>query len=108
MFGKNLKKAIEMFFSLKSSLLVLILQLLSEVILVDDDDDATEKSFQQIPSGCYGCTYLHGQIINGNLLVCGIHPFGLDDCPDYEKILTISLTHKSCRLSNFFLVCARI
>ncbi|MEM9925362.1 MAG: hypothetical protein AAF915_16685 [Cyanobacteria bacterium P01_D01_bin.50] len=37
-------------------------------------------------SACIGCRNYHGQVYNGNLLVCGIYPHGYDDesCPDWE------------------------
>ena len=36
---------------------------------------------------CLGCRYYHGQVYGGNLLVCGMHPYGWDDdnCPDWEE-----------------------
>ena len=36
---------------------------------------------------CIGCRHYHGQVYNGNLLVCAMHPYGWDDqnCPDWEK-----------------------
>ena len=36
---------------------------------------------------CRGCRHYHGQVYNGNLLVCGMHPYGWDDehCPDWES-----------------------
>ncbi|MEO1428340.1 MAG: hypothetical protein AAFS12_08280 [Cyanobacteria bacterium J06632_19] len=35
---------------------------------------------------CMGCRNYHGQVYNGNLLVCGMHPSGYEDesCPDWE------------------------
>lgn len=35
---------------------------------------------------CMGCVHYHGQVYGGNLLVCGMHPYGWDDehCPDKE------------------------
>jgi len=35
---------------------------------------------------CIGCANYHGRVYNGNLLVCGMHPYGWDDenCPDWE------------------------
>jgi len=35
---------------------------------------------------CVGCINYHGQTYNGNLLVCGIHPYGWEgkECPDWE------------------------
>lgn len=36
---------------------------------------------------CKGCSNYHGQVYNGNLLVCGMHPYGWEDsnCPDWES-----------------------
>lgn len=36
---------------------------------------------------CIGCRNYHGQVYNGNLLVCGMHPSGWEDdkCPDWES-----------------------
>ncbi|GAB4542719.1 MAG: hypothetical protein Tsb0014_35750 [Pleurocapsa sp.] len=36
---------------------------------------------------CINCTHYHGHIYHGNLLVCGMHPYGWDDddCPDWEN-----------------------
>ena len=35
---------------------------------------------------CIGCRHYHGRIYSGNLLVCGMHPYGWtdDNCPDWE------------------------
>jgi len=35
---------------------------------------------------CRGCHNYHGEIHGGNLLVCGMHPYGVEDetCPDWE------------------------
>jgi hypothetical protein len=45
-----------------------------------------EPTQQQNPS-CIGCRHYHGQVYNGNLLVCAMHPHGWDDenCPDWEQ-----------------------
>ncbi len=36
---------------------------------------------------CKGCYHYHGQVYNGNVLVCGMHPYGWEDnnCPDWES-----------------------
>jgi len=36
---------------------------------------------------CKGCSQYHGQVYNGNLLVCGMHPYGWEDsnCPDWQS-----------------------
>ena len=35
---------------------------------------------------CRGCRHYHGEVHGGNLLVCGMHPYGVEDetCPDWE------------------------
>jgi hypothetical protein len=47
--------------------------------------DSLEPSLQQQPA-CRGCRHYHGQIYGGNLLICGMHPYGWDEanCPDWE------------------------
>ncbi|MGB3638647.1 MAG: hypothetical protein WBA39_13890 [Rivularia sp. (in: cyanobacteria)] len=44
-----------------------------------------EPTTEQNPA-CMGCSNYHGQVYNGNLLVCGMHPSGYEDesCPDWE------------------------
>ncbi len=39
---------------------------------------------QEIPRGCQGCQNLHGQVEEGRLLVCAMHPYGQEYCPDYS------------------------
>ena len=39
---------------------------------------------QEIPRGCQGCQNLHGEVDEGRLLVCAMHPYGREDCPDYS------------------------
>lgn len=36
---------------------------------------------------CAGCRHYHGQMYGGNLLVCGMHPYGWEDekCPDWQS-----------------------
>ena len=48
---------------------------------------AVEPMLSQHPV-CAGCRHYHGQMYSGNLLVCGMHPYGVDEgsdtCPDKE------------------------
>ncbi|MBD2580194.1 hypothetical protein [Oscillatoria sp. FACHB-1406] len=39
-------------------------------------------------AACIGCQHYHGYIHGGNLLVCGMHPYGWESsqCPDWEGI----------------------
>lgn len=41
---------------------------------------------EQYPA-CIGCKNYHGYVYGGNVLVCGMHPYGWDDkdCPDWER-----------------------
>lgn len=38
-------------------------------------------------AACRGCRNYHGHVYGGNLLVCAIHPSGVEDdtCPDWES-----------------------
>ncbi|MGE5658849.1 MAG: hypothetical protein ACM37W_19805 [Actinomycetota bacterium] len=38
-------------------------------------------------SACQGCRHYHGQVYGGNLLVCGMHPYGVEseNCADWES-----------------------
>ncbi|MEN9208229.1 MAG: hypothetical protein Q6L50_09580 [Gloeomargarita sp. GMQP_bins_120] len=35
---------------------------------------------------CVGCKHYHGQVYNGQILVCAMHPYGVEgtQCPDWE------------------------
>lgn len=47
----------------------------------------TQQPFlPQQPVACQGCQHYHGRIYGGTLLVCAMHPFGVEDdrCPDWE------------------------
>jgi hypothetical protein len=39
---------------------------------------------------CIGCRHYHGQVYNGTMFVCAMHPYGIvdgsDQCPDKERI----------------------
>lgn len=39
---------------------------------------------------CVGCRHYHGQVYGGTMLVCGMHPYGVDDgqdtCSDKEPV----------------------
>ncbi len=43
-----------------------------------------EYASQQILNQCQKCQHYQGQIHGGNLLVCVLHPYGQEDCQDYE------------------------
>ena len=57
--------------------------------LVNDTDfvDITlETPGEDNHAACVGCRHYHGQAYNGQILVCGMHPYGVEDnsCPDWE------------------------
>jgi len=39
---------------------------------------------------CVGCRHYHGQAYGGNMLVCGMHPYGWEEekCPDWQSTWT--------------------
>ncbi len=45
-----------------------------------------QHTLKEILSPCQGCQNFHGVEYGGVMLVCGIHPHGVeeDSCPDYE------------------------
>lgn len=48
--------------------------------------DHIEPTSEEYPA-CRGCIHYHGQVYGGNVLVCGMHPYGVEDesCPDWES-----------------------
>ena len=56
-----------------------------------DDFDFVEVTQVQAKKdnnpACIGCHHYHGQAYNGQILVCGMHPYGVenDHCLDWEK-----------------------
>lgn len=57
--------------------------------LVNDTDfvDVTlETPGEDNHAACVGCRHYHGQAYNGQVLICGMHPYGVEDhyCPDWE------------------------
>jgi hypothetical protein len=40
-----------------------------------------------IPKVCRGCCHYHGQTYGGHLLVCAMHPYGVESerCPDWQS-----------------------
>ncbi|MDJ1171820.1 hypothetical protein PMG71_20535 [Roseofilum sp. BLCC_M154] len=48
--------------------------------------DLEEFSVNPEHQACVGCRHYHGQVYGGNLLVCGMHPYGPEDssCRDWE------------------------
>ncbi|MEB3340359.1 hypothetical protein [Okeania sp.] len=48
--------------------------------------DRVKPTLENHPA-CRGCTHYHGQAYGGNLLVCAMHPYGVEDesCPDWES-----------------------
>lgn len=59
---------------------------LTEGDFLDFTGFPVEPSLTEHPA-CIGCAHYHGHIYNGNLLVCGMHPYGWEsgDCPDWSS-----------------------
>ncbi len=62
---------------------------LEEIIGEDLDQPfpyTVEPTLEEHPA-CVGCRHYHGHVYGGNLLVCGMHPYGWEEenCPDWEK-----------------------
>lgn len=41
-----------------------------------------------VHKACMGCRHYHGHVYGGQLLVCGMHPYGWegDRCPDWQEM----------------------
>ncbi len=52
--------------------------------LLHQEPEEMTVSLNQIPSGCTGCRSLRGKVYGGNLFVCSMHPYGREDCEDFE------------------------
>ena len=44
-------------------------------------------------SSCKHCKYYHGESYGGNVLVCGIYPYGQENCPDFDSKKIIRIFH---------------
>lgn len=60
---------------------------LYQVKVESDIDKILEKRRKAMPKACKGCRNFHGVKYGGVMLVCGIHPGGVEGntCPDFEK-----------------------
>ncbi|MCS6782916.1 MAG: hypothetical protein RMI89_02535 [Gloeomargarita sp. SKYBB_i_bin120] len=56
-----------------------------EEILVQPLARTLEPLVMEQPA-CVGCKHYHGQVYNGQILVCAMHPYGVEgtSCPDWE------------------------
>jgi hypothetical protein len=52
-----------------------------------DIDKILEERRFAMPKACRGCRNFHGIKYEGVILICGIHPHGVEGehCPDFEK-----------------------
>lgn len=48
----------------------------------------TVNPWLQNHAACVGCRHYHGNVYGGEMLVCGMHPYGpeLETCPDWESV----------------------
>lgn len=56
----------------------------------DDSDSWLNPKVEATPDtypACIGCANYHGRLYNGTLLVCGMHPYGVEEshCLDWEE-----------------------
>jgi hypothetical protein len=60
---------------------------LEEIVGVEQPFPYTVEPTLEEQPACIGCCHYHGQVYGGNLLVCGMHPYGWDgeNCPDWEQ-----------------------
>ena len=49
-----------------------------------EDCSNSTKDNRKIRDGCRGCSHLQGKVYGGNLFICGMHPYGQENCQDYE------------------------
>ena len=61
-----------------------------EEIVGEDLDQPFPYTVEPTPEehpACVGCCHYHGHVYGGNLLVCGMHPYGWEEenCPDWEQ-----------------------
>jgi hypothetical protein len=62
------------------------LKALQELVIHEQADRREQQRLSEIPKSCRGCRNFHGKIYGGVMLVCALHPEGVegDTCPDYE------------------------
>ncbi len=41
-----------------------------------------------LPTACQGCCHYHGQTYGGQLFICAMHPYGVEEdlCPDWQVL----------------------
>lgn len=47
----------------------------------------TRVETPRVPATCRGCCHYHGHTYGGHLLVCAMHPYGVEEehCPDWQE-----------------------
>jgi hypothetical protein len=50
-----------------------------------------ETQYLKLINGCTKCNYFHGTQYNDVDLICGIHPYGNANCPDFESKYSVLL-----------------
>ena len=60
---------------------------IEEVVGSDQPFPYTVEATPEQHPACIGCQHYHGQVYGGNLLVCGMHPYGVEteNCSDWQK-----------------------
>ncbi|MBD2255123.1 hypothetical protein [Nostoc parmelioides] len=59
---------------------------LFDILASEEADRILQQRLEEIPKPCRGCRNFHGASYGGEMLVCAIHPSGVEfnSCPDYE------------------------
>ena len=55
------------------------LEALLSILIINED-------INKIPRACWNCSNYHGQYYGEELLICAVHPYGKEDCPDFDKV----------------------
>ena len=98
---ETLTKEFELFFHEIDQFMEVLLEPLVDVDYEIEQTTFIEQEFNLDPDfelpqvkpnsthhpACIGCRHYHGRSYGGNLLVCGMHPYGWDDnnCPDWQE-----------------------
>ena len=48
-------------------------------------EDLKRHYIELFTAPCSNCVYYHGKSYNGNYLICAVHSYGKEDCPDFES-----------------------
>ncbi len=55
-------------------------------------------------SFCKNCKHYHGESYGGNVLICGMYPYGQENCPDFDSEKIVRITHLYSMFDSYFAV----